>query len=77
MSDPIATSDIPLGDPGRGVFAFRKGDRVPAATVEENGWQDYVASDSTKAGRAAVAEAAGETSADHASTPTKASEKKG
>ncbi|WP_327029710.1 hypothetical protein OG989_04090 [Micromonospora sp. NBC_01740] len=59
MSDPIATSDIPFGDPGRGVFAFRKGQTVPAQLVEEHGWQDYVSGAGTKTGQQAQAEAAG------------------
>ncbi|MEV1321958.1 hypothetical protein AB0J14_38420 [Micromonospora arborensis] len=41
-SELVASSDIPFGDPGRGVFAFRKGDRVPAELVESNGWEDFV-----------------------------------
>lgn len=61
MSDPIATSDIPFGDPGRGVFAFRQGDRVPAHLVEEHGWQDHVSAASSKAGQQAQAEATGST----------------
>ncbi|MFF3867353.1 hypothetical protein [Micromonospora sp. NPDC001898] len=59
MSDPIATSDIPFGDPGRGVYAFRKGQTVPADLVEERGWQDYVSGASTKTGQQAQAEATG------------------
>ncbi|WP_326564555.1 hypothetical protein [Micromonospora peucetia] len=59
MSDPIATSDIPFGDPGRGVFAFRKGDRVPADLVESNNWQDFVSGAGSKSGQQAQAEAAG------------------
>ncbi|MEU7609550.1 hypothetical protein [Micromonospora sp. NPDC049204] len=60
MSDPIATSDIPFGEPGRGVYAFRKGDRVPAGLVEENGWQDFVSGAGSKAATEAVAERTGE-----------------
>ncbi|MEU1761673.1 hypothetical protein [Micromonospora sp. NPDC005652] len=60
MSDPIATSDIPFGDPGRGVYAFRKGQTVPADLVESNGWQEYVSTAGSKAGQQAQAEATGE-----------------
>lgn len=58
-SDFVATSDIPFGDPGRGVYAFRKGDRVPADLVEEHGWQDFVSGAGTKSGQQAQAEASG------------------
>lgn len=51
----VATSDIPFGDPGRGVYAFRVGQPVPADLVKENGWEDLVASPSSKAGQTAVA----------------------
>lgn len=60
MTDPVATSDIPFGDPGRGVYAFRVGDTVPAHLVKDNGWEDYVSSPTTKAGQQAVATATGE-----------------
>lgn len=59
MSTRVATSDIPFGDPGRGVYAFRKGDRVPADLVEANGWQEYVAGPESKSAKQAVAEATG------------------
>ncbi|MER7164498.1 hypothetical protein ABT336_00245 [Micromonospora sp. NPDC000207] len=59
MSDRVVTTDIPLGDPGRGVFAFRVGDRVPEQQVKENGWEAYVASPKSAAGQQAAAEAAG------------------
>lgn len=55
----VATSDIPFGDPGRGVYAFRAGQSVPAELVKANGWEDYVASPSTKAAKEATATAAG------------------
>lgn len=59
MTDRVATSDIPYGDPGRGVYAFRVGDRVPEALVKANDWGDYVSSPESKAGRQATATAAG------------------
>lgn len=37
-----ATADIEFGEPGRGVYAFRAGDLVPVALVEEHGWQEHV-----------------------------------
>ncbi|WDZ87186.1 hypothetical protein [Micromonospora cathayae] len=60
MSDRVVTTDIPLGDPGRGVFAYRVGDKVPEADVKANGWEDYVASPTSQAGKQAAAEASGE-----------------
>lgn len=60
MTDPVATSDIPFGDPGRGVYAFRVGDTVPADLVKTNSWESYVASPTSKAGQSAVADARGE-----------------
>lgn len=60
MSDLIVTADIPFGDPGRGVYAYRVGDKVSAEAVKENGWEDYVASPTSKAGKQAVGDAAGE-----------------
>lgn len=60
MTDYVATSDIPFGDPGRGVYAFRAGDRVPEHLVQVNGWEDYVAAPSSKTAKQAVASAAGE-----------------
>lgn len=59
MTDQVATSDIPFGDPGRGVFAFRAGQSVPADLVKANGWESYVASPSSKAAQQATAQAAG------------------
>lgn len=58
MSDPIATSDIYFGDPGRGVLAFTKGQKVPAHLVKDNGWEDFVASPSAKSGKQAQSAAA-------------------
>lgn len=69
----VATSDIPHGDPGRGVYAFRKGQTVPAHLVEEHGWQDYVSGANTATGRQAVADVTGELPA----APKSSSEKKG
>lgn len=60
MSDPIATSDIYLGDPGSGRRAFSKGQTVPAHLVEANGWQDYVSTTSSKTGQQAVADVTGQ-----------------
>lgn len=60
MTDRVVTADIPFGDPGRGVFAYRVGDTVSPEAVKANGWEDYVASPSTKAGQQAVATATGE-----------------
>src|SRR5690349_2108241 len=59
MSDLIATQDIPFGDPGRGVYAYRKGDRVSAEAVKEHGWQEYVSGPSSKSAKDALAEASG------------------
>jgi hypothetical protein len=56
----IVTADIPLGDPGRGVYAFRVGDKVSEEDIKANGWEDYVASPSSKAGKEAAETAAGE-----------------
>ncbi|MFI5839454.1 hypothetical protein ACIA8K_07040 [Catenuloplanes sp. NPDC051500] len=60
MTMRIVTSDIPAGDPGRGVYAYRVGDKVSADAVTANGWEDYVASPSSKAGQTAAATAAGQ-----------------
>lgn len=57
----IATQDIPFGDPGRGVFAYRAGDTVSEEAVKENGWQDYVSGQNTEAAKTTVAEATGST----------------
>lgn len=55
MTTPlVVTSDIPAGDPGRGVFAYRAGDRISKEAVEENGWEEYVASPKTKAAQQAT-----------------------
>lgn len=51
----IVTEDIPFG----AVFAYRKGDRITKDAVEENHWEDYVASPTTKAAKAVVADAGG------------------
>ncbi len=58
MSTKKVIQDIPIGDPGRGVYAFRVGDTIDSALVEENGWQDYVAGETTKAAQKATAAAA-------------------
>ena len=50
----VVTDDIPYGDPGRGVFAYRAGDRITKEAVEANGWEDYVASPRTKAAQQAT-----------------------
>lgn len=76
MSSFVATSDIPFGDPGRGVYAFRKGDRVPADLVQEHGWQDFVSGAGTQAAQKAVTDVTGESPAKTA-TVAKTSEKKG
>lgn len=55
----IATQDIPFGDPGRGVYAYRAGDRVSEEAVKQNDWQDFVSAENTKAATAAVADATG------------------
>lgn len=55
----IAVSDVPFGDPGRGVYAFRAGQSVPAELVKANGWESYVASPNSKAAQQATAAAAG------------------
>jgi hypothetical protein len=54
MADRVVTRDIPLGDPGRGVYAFRVGDRVSEEDVKNNGWEDYVARPNTKAAKQAT-----------------------
>jgi hypothetical protein len=57
MSEEYLTviEDIPFGN----VFAYRKGDRITKAAVEENKWQDYVSGPTTKAAKTAVADATG------------------
>jgi hypothetical protein len=45
----IVTSDIPFGS----AYAYRRGDKIKKDAVEQNDWQDYVASAGTKAGREA------------------------
>lgn len=57
----VVTTDIPFGDPGRGVFAYRAGDQVSEEAVKEHGWQDYVSGPNTEAAKTAVATASGET----------------
>ncbi|MFI5833213.1 hypothetical protein ACIA5A_06000 [Micromonospora sp. NPDC051300] len=59
-TDPVATSDIPFGDPGRGVYAFRKGQTVPSGLVDEHGWQEFVSGAGSKAGQQAVADVTGD-----------------
>ena len=49
----IVTADIPFGS----VYAYRVGDHITKAAVEENGWQDYVATEKAAA-KAAAADAA-------------------
>jgi hypothetical protein len=51
MSDDFAvvTSDIPFG----AVYAYRKGDKIRTAAVEQNGWGDYVAAPDSKEAREA------------------------
>ena len=53
----VVTQDIPFGDPGRGVFAYRVGDKVSEDAVKANKWQDYVSAENTQAAKTAVAEA--------------------
>jgi hypothetical protein len=60
MTQRVVTTDIPIGDPGRGVFAFRVGDKVSEEQVKENGWEAYVAGPNTKAAERATTEATGE-----------------
>lgn len=55
----VVTSDIPFGDPGRGVYAYRVGDRISEDAVKDNGWQDYVSGQNTQAAKSAVADATG------------------
>lgn len=43
MTTLVVTEDIPFGDPGRGVYAARAGDRISKEVVEANGWEAYVA----------------------------------
>lgn len=71
MTDHVAISDIEFGTPGRGVYAFRKGDRVPADLVTQHGWSDFVASPTSKAGQQALADASGEAAPAATSTSTK------
>lgn len=58
MSDKylVVESDIPFGN----VYAYRKGDKILESAVEANGWQDYVVTPTSKAGKQAVADATGE-----------------
>jgi hypothetical protein len=60
VSKRVVTRDIPVGDPGRGVYAYRVGDSIDTEAVEANGWQDYVSGPSTKTAQRAVASATGE-----------------
>ena len=55
MTTYIATEDIYVA---RGVRAFSAGQAVPASVVENLGIQDKVASDRTKAAKAAAKDAA-------------------
>ncbi|GAA3781153.1 hypothetical protein [Micromonospora maritima] len=73
MSEFVATSDIEFGEPGRGVYAFRKGQTVPADLVESNGWQDYVSGAGTKAAQQATADVTGDSSPAKATTVAKSS----
>lgn len=57
----VVTQDIPFGDPGRGVYAYRVGDTVSEDAVKDNNWQDYVSGPNTEAAKNAVAEATGST----------------
>lgn len=57
----VVTQDIPFGDPGRGVYAYRVGDKVSEDAVKANKWEAYVASENTQAANSAVAEATGQT----------------
>lgn len=72
MTDHVATSDIEFGEPGRGVYAFRAGQRVPAELVKANKWEEHVASPTSKAGQEAVASAAGSADATPAAAATAA-----
>lgn len=48
MSDSttkIVTTDIPFGN----VYAYRVGDKIDAAVVKANSWEEYVASPTSKA----------------------------
>ena len=52
MSEPkylVVETDIPFGS----VYAYRRGDLITEDAVNTNGWQDYVVSRNTKAGRVA------------------------
>lgn len=55
MSDELLTviQDIPFGN----VYAYRAGQKITREAVEANGWQDYVATPSSKTAKTAVAEA--------------------
>ena len=64
MSEYVAKQHIYAGDPGRGVIAHAKGDRVSAERVKANGWEDHVVGANTREGRQIVAELAGEPLAD-------------
>lgn len=59
MSDLVVTTDIPVGDPGRGVYAYRVGQRVPESEVVANKWDAYVAKPTTKEAKAALKQATG------------------
>lgn len=62
MSQLVVTSDIPIGDPGRGAYAYRVGQFVDEDDVKANKWDAYVAKPGTKAAQAAADQAAGVTS---------------
>jgi hypothetical protein len=54
MSDTrrVVIADIPFN--GGTVYAYRVGDKVDESAVKANGWEDYVASPSTKAAKEAL-----------------------
>ena len=56
MSNFVARDDIPWG----GVFAFTRGQVVPAEVVKEHGWDDLVVGENTKEAREIKADVSGQ-----------------
>jgi Rad3-related DNA helicase len=46
----VVIADIPFGS----VYAYRKGDTIEDDAVKQNGWEDYVASPTTKEAKQAL-----------------------
>jgi hypothetical protein len=78
MTDWVAKQHIYAGDPGRGVIAHAKGDRVSAERVKANGWEDQVVAAGSREGRQVLADVTGEPVVEESAGAVKpSSEKKG